>query len=349
MLSFTTWVYDEYPDGAKRLQFVQRMLDRLAAIPGVESAAMGSALPMADEITGETADVIPLGATGLPGEERSARGIVVWPTYFSTLGMRMLRGRSFELTDDGRAAPSVIVNESLVRRYFNGEDPIGRTIKVGLMGRPIDRLIVGVVADTRHSRLDADPEPGVFIPWAQMPLASLTFIVRTSVEPGTLVPAVTRALFEVDPRVGIARTATLESLLDQRLRERRFLLMLLGAFSLSAVLISVVGVFGVMSQAAIERRREIAVRMALGASPRTILREFIAEAGWITVAGLATGLAVAVVATRAITRFLYQVAPFDPLSVAAAIGLVVILALIAALLPGWRAARTNPARVLQDG
>jgi ABC-type antimicrobial peptide transport system permease subunit len=217
-----------------------------------------------------------------------------------------------------------------------------------LMGRPIDRLIVGVIGDTRHARLDAEPEPGVFIPWSQMPLASLTFIVRTSVDPGTLIPGVKRALFEIDPRVGIARPATLESLLDQRLRERRFLLVLLAAFSLGAVAIAAVGVFGVMSQAAAERGREIAVRMALGAAPRTILGEFVAEAGWMTAAGLLFGLVVAMIATRALTRFLYQVAPFDPVSVAAAIGIVVTLAFIAALLPGWRAAKTNPARVLQD-
>jgi len=148
--------------------------------------------------------------------------------------------------------------------------------------------------------------------------------------------------------VGIARTATLESLLDQRLRERRFLLVLLAAFSLSAVAIGAVGVFGVMSQAAAERGREIAVRMALGAAPRTILGEFFAEAGWMTAAGLVAGLAVALIATRALTRFLYQVAPFDPVSIAAAIGIVVLLALIASFLPGWRAAKTNPARVLQD-
>lgn len=349
VLSFTTWVYDEYPDGARRHQFVQQVLDRLSAIPGVEAAGMGSALPMADEITGETADVTPPGSAGLPGEERSARGIVVWPTYFSTLGMSVRRGRSFEMTDDGRATPSVIVNEAFVRRYFNGEDPIGRTMKVGLMGRPVDRLIVGVVGDTRHARLDAEPDPGVFIPWQQMPLASLTFIVRTSVEPGTLIPVVTRALYDVDSRVGIARTATLESLLDQRLRERRFLLVLLAAFSLSAVAIGAVGVFGVMSQAAAERGREIAVRMALGAAPRTILGEFFAEAGWMTAAGLVAGLAVALVATRTLTRFLYEVAPFDPLSVIVAMGIVALLAFVAALLPGWRAARTNPARVLVDG
>ena len=348
VLSFTVWVYDEYPDGATRFQFVQRMIDRLSAIPGVQTAAMGSALPMADAITGETADVIPIGSTGLPGEERSARGIAVWPTYFSALGMSIRRGRAFQMTDDGRATPAVIVNESLVRRYFNGEDPIGRTIKVGLMGRPIDRQIVGVVADTRHTRLDADPDPGVFIPWPQLPVASLTFVMRTNVEPGTLVPTVTRTLYEVDPRVGIARTATLESLLDQRLRERRFLLVLLAAFSLSAVAIGAVGVFGVMSQAAAERGREIAVRMALGAAPKTILGEFVAEAGWMTAAGLLFGLAVAMVATRALTRFLYQVAPFDPMSVATAIGIVVLLAMFAAFLPGWRAAKTNPARVLQE-
>lgn len=348
VLSFTVWVYDEYPDGAQRLQFVQRVLDRLSATPGVESAAMGSALPMADEITGEKADVVPLGSAGLPGEERSARGIVVWPTYFSTLGMQLRRGRAFEMTDDGRAPPSAIVNETFVRRYFGGEDPIGRTMKIGLMGRPVDRLIVGVIGDTRHARLDAEPEPGVFIPWTQMPLASLTFIARTAVDPGTLIPGVKRMLFEIDPRVGIARTATLESLLDQRLRERRFLLLLLAAFSLSAVAIAVVGVFGVMSQAAAERGREIAVRMALGAAPRTILGEFVAEAGWMTAAGLVAGLGVALIATRALTRFLFEIAPFDPLSIGASVAVVVLLALVAAFLPGWRAARTDPSRVLQD-
>ncbi|HEX6313309.1 MAG TPA: FtsX-like permease family protein, partial [Gemmatimonadaceae bacterium] len=349
VLSFSVWVYDEYPNGPQRLQFVQRMIERLSAIPGVQSAGMGSALPMANEITGETADIVPPGASAMPGEERAARGIVVWPTYFATLGMRLRSGRTFEMTDDGRAAPAVIVNEAFVRRFFEGEDPVGREVTVGLMGRPIKRLVVGVVGDTRHARLDADPEPGVFIPWSQMPLASLTFVVRTSVDAGTLIPAVTRTLYEVDPRVGIARIATLESLLDQRLRERRFLLVLLTAFALSAVMIGAVGVFGVMSQAAAERGREIAVRMALGAAPRTILGEFITEAGSMTAAGLLVGLAVALAATRLLARFLYQVAPFDPLSVSAAIAIVLVLALIAAFLPGWRAAKTDPARVLADG
>ena len=348
VLSFTTWVYDEYPDGARRLEFVRSVLDQLAAVPGVQSVSMGSALPMAEEITGERVDVIPVGTAGLPGEERTARGTVVWPTYFTTLGMSLRSGRLLELTDDGRAAPVVLVNEAFVRRYFNGEDPVGRTVRLGLMGRPVERLVVGVVADTRHVRLDAPPDPGVFIPWAQQPLASLTFIARTQTDPGALAPIVTRLMYDLDPRVGLARVATLDGLVDQRLRERRFLLVLLAAFSFAATLVATVGVFGVMSQAAAERGREIGVRMALGASPRTILVEFIAEAGWMTAVGLIAGLAIAVVATRAITRFLYEVAPFDLASVAVAVSVVLVLSLIATLLPGWRAAKTNPASALVE-
>ena len=348
VLSFTTWVYDEYPEGAKRLEFVRAVVERISALPGVQSVAMGSSLPMAEEITGERADVIPVGTAGLPGEERTARGTVVWPTYFETLGIPLRSGRLLELTDDGRAAPVAIVNESFVRNYFDGKDPVGRTVRIGLMGRAIERLVVGVVADTRHVRLDAPPEPGVFIPWAQQPLASLTFIARTRTDPGSLAPVVRRMMFDLDPRVGIARIATLDGLVDQRLRERRFLLVLLGAFALAAVLVAAVGVFGVMSQAATERRREIAVRMALGASPRTIVGEFVAESGWMTAAGLVAGLVIALIATRAITRFLYEVAPFDLVSIGAAVGVVVLLSVIATLLPGWRAARTNPAAVLVE-
>ena len=349
LLSFTTWVYDEYPDNAGRLEFVRSVMERLGALPGVESVSMGSALPMAEEITGERAEVIPVGTAGAPGEERPARGTVVWPSYFQTLGIPLRSGRYLEMTDDGSAPLSVVVNESFVRRYFNGEDPVGRTVRIGLMGGPRERLIVGVVADTRHVRLDQPPEPGVFIPWGQMPIPSLTFIMRTTTDPGPLGPVVTKLMHDLDPRVGIARIATLDGLVDQRLRERRFLLVLLGAFSLAAVLVAAVGVFGVMSQAAVERRREIAVRMALGAAPRTILGEFVAEAGWMTIAGLLAGLAIALVATRAIARFLFDVAPFDPVSVGAAVLVVFTLALIAAFLPGWRAARTDPAGVLHDG
>jgi predicted permease len=348
VLSFTTWVYDEYPDGARRFQFVREVLERLSAFPGVESVAMGSALPLADEITGEEAGIVPEGAAPVEGEERTARGTVVWPSYFETLGIPLRSGRTFTMSDDGSSAPLIVVNETFVRRFLGGADPIGKTVRVGLMGAPRERTVVGVVADTRHARLDAPAEPAVFIPWTQQPLASLTFIMRTSVDPGPLAPQVTKLMYDLDPRVGLARVATMDALVDRKLRERRFLLILLGAFGVGAVLIAAVGVFGVMSQAATERGREIAVRMALGAAPRTILGEFISEASWMTLAGVAAGLAITVVATRTLTSFLFEVAPLDALSIGAAVAAVLALALLAAALPGIRASRTSPARVLQE-
>jgi predicted permease len=348
VLSFSTWVYDEYPDAVSRYRFVTETLDRLGALAGVRSVAAGSALPLADDITGENADVIPEGMAVVAGQEPQARATVVTPGYFPTLGIALKRGRLLAETDDSRVPRVVVVNESFARRFFPGIDPIGRTVGVGLMGRATPRTIVGVVGDTRHARLDAPADPALFIPWAQQPLPSITFILRTDVEPGSLAKQVSRAMFALDPRVAIARLSTLDALFEQRLRERQFLLLLLGAFAAIAVTLACVGVFGVMSQTVVDRAREIGLRMALGAAPRTILSQFVREAAGMTAVGVVGGLAVAALATQGISRFLYEVGRFDPLSLSAAAGLVILFALLAAMLPTLRAARTNPARVLGE-
>jgi ABC-type antimicrobial peptide transport system permease subunit len=273
----------------------------------------------------------------------------VWPSYFETLGIPLRAGRVFAEGDDGGGERVIVVNESFARRFLPGKVPVGEMVQVGLMGRAVERRIIGVVADTRDVQLDAPPGPAVFIPWTQQPLGALTFVVRSSVDAATLAPAVTRTLYEIDPQLGIARISTLDALVDLRMSQRRVLMLLVAAFALAAVAIATVGVFGVMSQAVAERGRETAVRMALGAGPRTIVKEFLAEAGWMTAVALGVGLAIALVATRAIAGFLYGIAPIDGVSLALAAGLVVVLALVAAALPSWRAARTNPARVLQEG
>lgn len=238
------------------------------------------------------------------------------------------------------------MNEAFVRRFFPGENPLGRTVAVGLMGRATPKRIVGVVGDTRHDRLDAPPDPAVFIPWTQQPLASLTFILRTEVDPGTLIPTVTRTMYQLDARVGLARMTTFDALVSLRLRERRFMLTLLGAFAVAAVVIALVGVFGAMSQAVAERTREIGVRMALGASPSTVLGEFLAEAGRTAAIGIGAGLVIAVFATSALARFLYGIPRMDVVAVGAAVLIVGTLALVAAALPSRRAARINPTEVL---
>jgi putative ABC transport system permease protein len=155
-------------------------------------------------------------------------------------------------------------------------------------------------------------------------------------------------MFELDPRVGVARLSTLDALVEQRLRERRFLLVLVGAFSAIAVLLASIGVFGVMSQTVVDRKREIGVRMALGARPGTILSQFLGEAVRMTAVGTVSGLLIAGLATQGIARFLFEVRRFDAAAVGSAVALVVLLSLLAATLPTLRAARTNPARAIGD-
>jgi ABC-type antimicrobial peptide transport system permease subunit len=154
-------------------------------------------------------------------------------------------------------------------------------------------------------------------------------------------------MYEVDPRVGVARLTTLDALLAQRLRARQFLVMLLGVFAVVAVAVAVVGVYGVMSQTVIEREREIGLRMALGADASTVIRQFLGEAAWMTMTGLVAGLLIAGAATRALLGLLYGVSPLDPTSVSMACLVVTLLALIAAVVPAWRAVRVSPAHALQ--
>ena len=202
-LSFSMWVYDEFPETPQREAFVRQVIERLQQLPGVDRVGMGSALPLADDITGEEADIIIDGAAVREGVEQRARGIVVWPGYFETLGTPLRRGRPFTAADAANAERVILVNEAFVRRFSPDRDPIGRQITVGLMGRPVPRRIVGVVGDTRHARLDGPPEPGVFIPWQQQPLGALNFIVHTQGDPSLVATSVARTMYEVDRRLAI--------------------------------------------------------------------------------------------------------------------------------------------------
>ncbi|MGQ0766171.1 MAG: ADOP family duplicated permease [Gemmatimonadota bacterium] len=349
LISFTTWVFGEYPRPADRERFVERVFEQLGMLPGVNSVTVASALPLADQITGESADIRMEGAVVEEGEEPQARGVVVWPTYFTTLGIGLRRGRGLVESDDENGELVVVVNEAFARRFSPGRDAVGRLVDVGLMGRARPRRIVGVVADVRHARLDAPPDPAVYIPWQQQPLAALTFVVRTGGDAGALAPAIQRIMFEIDARVGLARVATLEQLVQSHVRDRRFLLVLLGGFAAVAVLLACVGVAGVMAQTVSSRTREIAVRMALGASTADVRSELLREAGRMALIGTVVGLAVALASTRALQAFLFGVSPLDAIAWVGAVLLMVIVSLAAALPPSMRATRVQPARVLQDG
>jgi putative ABC transport system permease protein len=348
VLTFSSWVSTEYPNRDARLAFVERVTDALSAVPGVAKVGVGSALPLAEAITGEEADIVVEGQVVAAGQEPQARATVVTPDYFPALGVRLTRGRLIDATDSATGRPVVVVTEAFARQFLAGRDPLGRQVAVGLMGRAISRTVVGVVNDVRHVGLDRPVEPGVFIPYAQQPIGSLTFIIRTNVDPAGLARPVAQAMGVIDPRIAVARVSSMDTLLQASLRLRTFLVTLLALFAGVAVLIAVVGVYGVMSQSVAEREREIAVRMAIGATRVGVVGEFLTEAGWMTGAGVLTGLVASAAATRAISGFLYGVAPLDPMSVGQAVALVVLLSSAASLGPAWRATSVEPRRVLQD-
>jgi putative ABC transport system permease protein len=179
-------------------------------------------------------------------------------------------------------------------------------------------------------------------------MPSVTFVIGTTVDPSTLARPVAQAVYEIDPLVGIARMSSMDALLEHQLRARTFLIMLLGAFAAVAITVAVVGVYGVISQSVAEREREIGLRMALGATERSVTRRFVGEASWMAAAGLTAGIVVTLAASRTLTSFLYGVAPLDPVSLVIACVLVGGLAVGAALIPSWRAARVPPSQVLQE-
>lgn len=348
-LSFTTWVYSEHPTPADRQRFAETVIERLHALPGVRRATMGSSLPLADAITGELADVVMDGAAVAEGEEPQARGSVVWPNYFETLGIGLRRGRAFTPLDDASSELVVVVNEAFARRFSPEREVVDRMVRVGLMGRSRPRRVIGVVADTRHARLDAPAEPAIFIPWQQQPLAALTFVARANVDAASLMPAVQRLLFEIDPRVGVARLATMEQLVDASVRDRRFLLLLLGLFASVAIALACVGVAAVTSQVVAERTREIGVRLALGATASRIRRELLVEALGMGVVGLSAGLALALGSGPVIKAFLYGISSWDLPGLATAGAVLLLATLVAAYVPSWRATRVDPAAILKDG
>jgi ABC-type antimicrobial peptide transport system permease subunit len=216
------------------------------------------------------------------------------------------------------------------------------------MRAPVEREVVGVVGDVRHAGLDDAPAPGLYIPHAQEPSGAITFVVRTAADPAAVLPAVRRELFALNRMMPLYSTATMEALVDESLRGRRFMLTLLGGFSLAALVLAAMGIYGVMSQETAERTREIGVRVALGARQDEVLAMVMRRSAATTVMGVGVGLAGSVAVTRLLRGMLYEVRPLDVGTFAAVVALVLAVAAAATFFPGSRAARTSPLEALRS-
>jgi predicted permease len=323
--------------------FYDRLVKEVEKVPGVTSAAVASALPV------NPSRISPVLAEGQPAVPLAQRPLFVIQTisteYPLTLRVPLLRGREFSENDTSQSSRVALVNDTLVRRFWSHENPIGKHLLLGRMAQPTE--VVGVVADVRNISLAAAAEPEVILPFPQLPWAAMNLIVRTGVTPRSVVEAVRQALARVDPDQPVTAVRTLEEVLASSESQRRFTMYLLGAFSICALLLAVVGIYGVISYSVEDRRQEMGIRIAIGAARGDILWLVVGQALRVAAGGVITGLAAALVVTRWMAALLFQVTATDPLSLAGTATLLIAVAAIASYLPAHRAACSDPVRQLR--
>jgi putative ABC transport system permease protein len=235
-----------------------------------------------------------------------------------------------------------VIGETMARRFWPDEDPVGKKIRLGFLGQPVVREIVGVVGDTRHTGLDSDPRTEIFLPHAQEPYGSMTYVVRTANDPTTMLQAIKGEVWAVNKNLPFASIYTVDDLVSRSLGERRFNLLLLGAFAVIALTLASVGIYGLISFSISRRTHEIGVRMALGAARRDIMKLVLREGLMLTAVGVALGFAASIALTRLLASLLYGVSATDPLTFIAIPVILAGVALVACFVPARRATRVDP-------
>jgi putative ABC transport system permease protein len=349
VLVTTVQAWSYYPTPVQRAEFVRQAIERLGAIPGVVSVGTTSSLPLDWPIGFERARFQIEGRPVPPGDEApTVHAVATAGAYFDVMQIPVKRGRPVAPTDVAGTPLVAVVNEAFVRRYFGDENPIGKRVTFGFMSAPLPREIVGVVGDVRHQGLHADPSPSVFIPHAQAATGATHFVLRSNGDPALLLRAVREELKAMNGSMPLSQMITMDALLGRSLRERRFQLGLFAAFSVIALVLSAIGIYGVMSRATNERTHEIGVRMAVGARSTDVRWMVLRNGGALAAVGVIAGLVIAVLLTRYMTGMLFGVTALDPLTYVAAAAVLLGAALLATWLPAWRASAVDPVVALRN-
>lgn len=329
--------------------FHTSLLEKIRALPGVTSAGAVLSLPVDDAISAREGYSIE-GRVGERGNEPVAGLQIASPGYFESLGIPVLRGRSFTDEDGPQAPPVMIVSQAFADRFFPGEDPVGKRMGAGHPESPGFgwATIVGVVGSTRHAGLDSGPKAEAYTPLAQSPTPWISLVVRASVPAGSLAEPLRQAVMELDPRQPVARIQTVADILHDSLARRRLHLWLLGLFALMTLGLAAVGQFGVMSFAVSQRTPEIGLRVALGAGSRDVIRLVASQAAGPLLGGLVLGTCGAFLVGWLMRSFLFGVGAADPLSLVAGAVVLTAAAAVASLLPTVRALRTDPIASLRS-
>jgi putative ABC transport system permease protein len=314
------------------------------ASPGVRAAGLSSNLPLSGASN--------LGAFAIegrpvpPGEAPPlAEFRVVSPRYFRLMGIPILSGRELDEKDRADAPPVAVVNRALARRFWPAEDPVGRRLRVGPPDAP-QLTVVGVVGDVHQVRLESDPAPEIYVSYLQAPGGNMNLVVRSEGAPERLVPALRAAVRAVEREQPVYNVLTMSQLVGRTVAPRRISMLLLNAFAALALALAAVGIYGVMAYGVAQRRREIGVRMALGARRGDVLRLVVGQGMALALAGVGVGLLAALGVTRALAGLLYGVSRTDPIVFAGLSTLLVVVALVACWLPARRASGIDPLTAL---
>jgi putative ABC transport system permease protein len=352
--------YSEDPQAKARLSpFYAGVFDRLRGIPGVEEVAAANAVPMDGGFPdGLFLLIAPndvpktMGELAIRFNDKDRLGSAdygaVSPAYFRALGIPLVRGRLFDDRDAPDAPHVAVINESLARSRWRGADPIGATIEFGNMDGDLRPLtVVGVVGDTREYGLERPASPTLYVDLMQRPAFSVTVVMRSSADPRGITAAARTILREVAPDVP-PRFRTFEQIYAASLGARHFNLTLVAVFAGTALALAAAGIYGVMTYTVTRRRREIGVRMALGASRAQVFRSVLAQGLTTTAIGVAAGIAAALGLTRTIESLLFGVKPTDPATFAAVVGVLAVVAILACYLPARRATNADPMEALRQ-
>jgi len=340
--------FDPARDGPGWARFFAQLQDRLSQLPGVEAAGAISVLPLGDAAeTGSSATVGD--PPPIPGKAHASEYYVVEGDYFRAMHIPMLEGRPFTSADVMASEPVVIVNREYARMYLGGV-AMGKRLNTffDFSRSSQGRTIIGVVDNVQSGALDSPPQPQAYVPESQMTYPGLQIVLRTRGDPMAALPAMKREVKSIDPTLAVAHPRSMQDVFDESLARRRFSMTLIGFFAASALALAVAGLYGVIALSVSNRRRELGVRMALGARPTDILRLILREGFGISVAGVVFGLGGAYTASRLVSSLLYGVSATSASIYGAAAAITVLVTLAATMLPALRATRVDPTEAFRD-
>jgi putative ABC transport system permease protein len=352
-LTMRIWLPEKsYPEVPQRQEFFDRLLERVQALPGVVSAATVSARPLDASAVYEMPIVLKGQDWGKQITNPLTNFEAVSPSYFQTMGIRVVGGRNFNADDTATSQPVVIVSQSLAARFWPGQNPVGKIVRQFLPENTVPwMVVVGVVTNAKYRGLDV-PRYDFYTPAKQNPLAKYMdyqdLIVRTVFEPFALAQPIRKAVHSLDPNLSISSTLSLQNLVGRELAAPQFALLLMGIFGFLAVYLAAVGVYGLLSHLGAQRSREIGVRMALGARRREVVRMVVVQ-GFMLIAGaLGVGILAALALTRFMSSLLFEVNTRDPLTFTSVAVLLALVAVLTTLLAARRASRTEPVETLRS-